>query len=82
MSWLILIKRTVHNFLLTHIDLTASSGDIQDGLEGLGVSVFDQGTFEEGVLKQLDEEVSRRAAEQQKKFLVNEYSRVTQERRY
>ena len=46
------------------------------------MSVFDQGTFEEGVLKQLDEEVSRRAAEQQKKFLVNEYSRVTQERRY
>ena len=45
------------------------------------MSVFDQGTFEEGVMRQLDEEVSRRTAEQQRKFLVEEYSRVKQERR-
>ena len=57
----------------------ASGGDVQNELEGLGVSVFDQGTFEEGVMKQLDEEVSRRTAEQRRKFLMEEYSRVKQE---
>ena len=45
------------------------------------MSVFDQGTFEEGVMKQYDEEVTRRATEQQRKFLVDEYSRVKQEKR-
>ena len=59
----------------------ASNGDVQNGLEGLGVSVFDQGTFEEGVMKQFDEEVTRRNTEQRKKFLVQEYSLVKQERK-
>lgn len=63
------------------VNSLASSGDIQNGLEGLGVSVFDQGTFEEGVMKQLDEEVSRRTVEQQRRFLMEEYSRVRQERK-
>ena len=54
---------------------------MQSELEGLGVSVFDQGTFEEGVMKQLDREVSRRAAEQRKKFLVREYSQVQLEKK-
>ncbi len=43
--------------------------------------MYDQGTFEEGVMKQLDEEVSRQTAEQQRKFLIEEYSQVKQERR-
>lgn len=59
----------------------ASGGDIQNELEGLGVNVFDQGTFEEGVMKQLDEEVSRHTVEQEKRFLMEEYSRVRQERK-
>ena len=45
------------------------------------MSVFDQGTFEEGVMQQLDKEVARRTHEQQRKFLLQEYSRVKQERR-
>ena len=44
------------------------------------MSVFDQGTFEEGVMKQLDEEVTRRNAEQRRKFLMQEYAQVKQER--
>ena len=45
------------------------------------MSVFDQGTFEEGVMRQLDDEVSRRAAEQRKKFLVKDYAQVQQEKK-
>lgn len=59
-----------------------TGGDIHNELEGLGVNVFDQGTFEEGVMKQLDEEVSRRTAEQQQKFLMKEYYQVKQERKW
>ena len=59
----------------------ASDGEVQNELEGLGVSVFDQGTFEEGVMKQLDEEVSRRAAEQRRKFLIKDYAQVQQEKK-
>ena len=59
----------------------ASGGDVQNELEGLGVNVFDQGTFEEGVMKQLDEEVSRQTVKQRQRFLIEEYSRVKQERK-
>ncbi|CAI8047345.1 hypothetical protein GBAR_LOCUS26163 [Geodia barretti] len=59
---------------------TASGGEVENELEGLGVSVFDQGTFEEGVMKQLDEVVTRRAAEQRRKFLVKNYAQVQQEK--
>lgn len=59
----------------------ASGGDVQNELEGLGVNVFDQGTFEEGVMKQLDEEVARHTVKQRQRFLVEEYSRVKQERK-
>ena len=45
------------------------------------MSVFDQGTFEEGVIKQLDEEVSRRAAEQRRKFLIKDYAQVQVEKK-
>ena len=45
------------------------------------MSVFDQGTFEEGVMKQFDEEVTRQNAEQRKKFLVQEYAQVKQEKK-
>lgn len=58
-----------------------TGGDIHNELEGLGVNAFDQGTFEEGVMKQLDEEVSRRTAEQQQRFLMKEYYQVKQERK-
>ena len=54
---------------------------MESELEGLGVSVFDQGTFEEGVMRQLDQEMSRQAAEQRRKFLVQDYSRVQQEKK-
>ncbi len=45
-------------------------------LSGLGVSVYTQEEFEEGVMRQLDQEVSRQKAEQDKKFLLKEYGSV------
>ena len=66
----------------THTHTAASGGgEVESELEGLGVSVFDQGTFEEGVMRQLDQEMSRQAAEQRRKFLIQDYSRVQQEKK-
>jgi len=41
--------------------------------------VYNQDEFEAGVLQQIDQEVSKRNAEQQKKFLLKEYNRVKHE---
>ena len=60
---------------------TASS-DVQNELSGLGVSVYNQDEFEAGVLQQIDQEVTKRNAEQQRKFLIKEYSSVKHEIRY
>ena len=53
-----------------------ASGVEQDELSGLGVSVYNQDDFEAGVLEQLDKEVQKRNAEQQRKFLLKEYSNI------
>ena len=53
-----------------------ASGEVQDELSGLGVSVYNQDEFEAGVLEQLDKEAKKRNAEQQKKFLLKEYSNI------
>ena len=55
------------------------SSDVQDELSGLGVSVYNQQEFEAGVLKQIDSEVKRRNAEQDKKFILQQYSNVKAE---
>lgn len=63
-----------------HCTQIASSGsDVQSELSELGVSVYNQDEFEAGVLQQIDQEVSKRNAEQQKKFLLKEYNRVKHE---
>lgn len=45
-------------------------------MSGLGVSVYNQNDFEAGVLEQLDKEVQKRNAEQQRKFLLKDYSNI------
>lgn len=40
------------------------------------MSVYNQDDFEAGVLEQLDKEVQKRNAEQQRKFLLKEYSNI------
>ena len=65
----------------TIIPLPASN-DVQQELSGLGVSVYSQEEFEAGVLHQIDQEVGRRNAEQQKKFVLQEYGTVRQEIRW
>ena len=52
------------------------SSDVQDELSGLGVSVYNQVEFEAGVLKQIDSEVQRRNAEQDRKFLLRDYDHI------
>lgn len=49
---------------------------MEDELSGLGVSVYNQDDFEAGVLEQFDREVQKRNAEQQRKFLLKEYSGI------
>lgn len=56
--------------------LGVCSSDVQSELSGLGVSVYNQQEFEAGVLKQIDTEVQRRHAEQDKKFLLKEHHNV------
>ena len=46
---------------------------------GLGVSIYDQQEFEADVMKQFDEEATRQAAEQQRKFTEKELSTVQRE---
>ena len=46
--------------------------DTKNELGFLGISVFNQDDFEEGVMKQLDEESARQNAEQQRKFVEKE----------
>ena len=58
---------------------TVASGDVQDELSVLGVSVYNQEDFEAGVLHQIDTEVQRRNTEQQKSFLIKEYNSVQSE---
>lgn len=43
------------------------------------MSVYNQEEFEAGVLRQIDKEVSRRNAEQKRKFLLKEYSNIRRE---
>lgn len=62
--------------------LALGSSDVQDELSGLGVSVYNQVEFEAGVLKQIDNEVQRQNAEQDKKFLLKDYSSVKGEAKY
>ncbi len=38
--------------------------------------MYNQGEFEAGVLKQIDDEVHRRNAEQEKKFLLKDYNNI------
>ena len=52
------------------------SSDVQDELSGLGVSVYNQLEFEAGVLQQIDSEVQRRNAEQDRKFLLKDCDNV------
>ena len=56
--------------------LYLASGEVQNELSGLGVSVYNQDEFEAGVLEQLDREAKRRNAEQHRKFLYKEYSNI------
>ena len=56
--------------------VSLASGEVQNELSGLGVSVYNQDEFEAGVLEQLDREAKRRNAEQQRKFLYKEYSNI------
>ncbi len=56
--------------------LSAASSEVQNELSDLGVSVYAQEEFEEGVLRQIDQEFTRRNIEQERKFLVKEYSSV------
>ena len=44
--------------------------------------MYSQEEFEAGVLHQIDQEVGRRNAEQQKKFVLQEYGTVRQEIRW
>lgn len=53
-----------------------ASDIVQDELSGLGVSVYNQLEFEAGVLQQIDSEVQRRTAEQDRKFLLKEYENI------
>lgn len=53
-----------------------SSNDVQNELSGLGVSVYNQLEFEAGVLQQIDSEVQRQKAEQDRKFTLKEYNNV------
>lgn len=53
-----------------------ASSDIQSELGKLGVSIYNQEDLEEGVLRQIDEEVQRRNAEQTKAFLVKDYQLI------
>ena len=53
--------------------------DVPSELSGLGVSVYNQAEFEEGVLRQIDNEVNRKNAEQQRKFAIKEYNTLKQE---
>lgn len=53
-----------------------NSDDVQNELSDLGVSVYDQLEFETGVLKQIDTEVQRMTAEQDKQFLLKEYDSI------
>ena len=50
------------------------SSDVQSELSGLKVNVYDQLEFEAGVLKQIDSEVQRRTAQQDRKFALKEYN--------
>ena len=52
------------------------ASDVQEELSGLGVSVYNQLEFEAGVLQQIDSEVQRRNAEQDRKFLLKEYENI------
>ena len=63
----------------THTHTYTASSDVQNELSGLGVSVYNQDDFEAGVLQQIDREVTKRNAEQQRKFLMKEYSNVKHE---
>lgn len=54
----------------------SATGEVQDELSGLGVSVYNQDDFEAGVLEQLDREAKKRNAQQQRKFLLKEYSSI------
>jgi len=65
--------------LCTHTHTYTASSDVQNELSDLGVSVYDQDDFEAGVLQQIDREVTKRNAEQQRKFLMKEYSNVKHE---
>ena len=62
-----------------HTHTHTASSDVQNELSGLGVSVYNQDEFEAGVLQQIDREVTKRNAEQQRKFLMKEYSSVKHE---
>lgn len=50
--------------------------DLQDDLSGLGVKAYDQEALEAGILKQIGDEVERQKLEQDKKFLLKNYSDV------
>ena len=63
----------------THTHTHTASSDVQNELSGLGVSVYNQDEFEAGVLQQIDQEVTKRNAEQQQRFLMKEYSSVKHE---
>ena len=59
--------------------LGVGSSDVQSELSVLGVNVYNQQEFEAGVLRQIDTEVQRRNAEQDKKFLLKEYNNIKAE---
>ena len=78
------LKVSVHKMLSLHMHNThththTASSDVQNELSGLGVSVYNQDEFEAGVLQQIDREVTKRNAEQQRRFLMKEYSSVKHE---
>lgn len=49
---------------------------MQDDLSSLGVKAYDQEELEAGILKQIGDEVERQKLEQDKKFVLKNYSDI------
>lgn len=57
----------------------AEDDDTKQELGFLGISVFNQDEFEAGVMRQLDEEATRKNVEQSKRFLEKDIKQVNKE---
>ena len=59
----------------------AEDDDTKQELGFLGISVFNQDEFEAGVMRQLDEEATRKNVEQRKRFIEKDLKQVNKETR-